>query len=209
MCLNLHVCVLSHFSPVGVFGTLWTKSHQASPSVGFSRQEHWSGLLCLHPGGSSWPRARTPPFLMSLASAARFFTTSTIWKAQCLNLLGAKSIKPCRKMEENISGWRNTCKGPWARMNLAYHERKSQWAWESVERNEIGKNSSWGIWPTCFFFVLFCFVSFLRQKRSTDHTHTTDKNPNCTIHNPFYQNWIKTAKALSKKKVSATYSYVI
>ena len=170
MCLNLRVCVLSHFSPAGVFGTRWTKSRQASLSVGFSRQEHWSGLLCLHPGGSSWPRDRTPLFLMSLASAGRFFATSTTWKVQCLNLLGAKSTKPRRKMEENISDWRNTCKGPWARMNLAYHERKSQWAWESVERNEIGKNSSWGIWPICFFLFVCLFLSWGKREAQTIHT---------------------------------------
>ena len=32
---------------------------QAPLSVGFSRQEHWSGLLCPPPGGSSQTRDRT------------------------------------------------------------------------------------------------------------------------------------------------------
>ena len=30
--------------------TLWTVAHQASLSMGFSRQEYWSGLPCPHPG---------------------------------------------------------------------------------------------------------------------------------------------------------------
>ena len=30
--------------------TLWTVAHQASLSMGFSRQEYWSGLLCLLQG---------------------------------------------------------------------------------------------------------------------------------------------------------------
>ena len=30
--------------------TPWTVAHQAPLSVGFSRQEHWSGLLCPSPG---------------------------------------------------------------------------------------------------------------------------------------------------------------
>ena len=32
---------LSH---VGLFATLWTAAHQAPPSMGFSRQEDWSGV---------------------------------------------------------------------------------------------------------------------------------------------------------------------
>ena len=39
-------CVLSHFSHVRLFATLWTVAHQASLSMGFSRQEYWSGLPC-------------------------------------------------------------------------------------------------------------------------------------------------------------------
>ena len=31
-------------SRVRLFGTLWTVAYQASPSMGFSRQEYWSGL---------------------------------------------------------------------------------------------------------------------------------------------------------------------
>ena len=36
--------VLSHFSHVQLFVTPWTVTHQAPLSMGFSRQEHWSGL---------------------------------------------------------------------------------------------------------------------------------------------------------------------
>ena len=32
------------FSRIQLFGTPWTVAHQAPPSVGFSRQEYWSGL---------------------------------------------------------------------------------------------------------------------------------------------------------------------
>ena len=37
-------CVLSRFIRVWLFVTLWTVASQAPPSMGFSRQEHWSGL---------------------------------------------------------------------------------------------------------------------------------------------------------------------
>ena len=36
--------LLSHFSRVRLCATLQTAAHQAPPSLGFSRQEHWSGL---------------------------------------------------------------------------------------------------------------------------------------------------------------------
>ena len=39
-----HVCVLSHFSHLGCFVTLWTVDQQPPLSMGFSRQEYRSGL---------------------------------------------------------------------------------------------------------------------------------------------------------------------
>ena len=36
--------LLSRFSRVRLSATPWTAAYQASPSLGFSRQEHWSGL---------------------------------------------------------------------------------------------------------------------------------------------------------------------
>ena len=40
----MRVCVLSHFSCVWLFVTPWTIARQAPLSMGFSRQEYWSGL---------------------------------------------------------------------------------------------------------------------------------------------------------------------
>ena len=36
--------LLSHFSCVRLCATPQTAAHQAPPSLGFSRQEHWSGV---------------------------------------------------------------------------------------------------------------------------------------------------------------------
>ena len=36
--------MLSRFSCVRLFATLWTITHQAPLSMGFSRQEYWNGL---------------------------------------------------------------------------------------------------------------------------------------------------------------------
>ena len=43
-------CVLSLFSHVQLFATPWTVACQAPLSMGFSRQEYWSGLPCPPPG---------------------------------------------------------------------------------------------------------------------------------------------------------------
>ena len=40
----LLLLLLSHFSRVRLCVTPWTAAHQAPPSLGFSRQEHWSRL---------------------------------------------------------------------------------------------------------------------------------------------------------------------
>ena len=52
--------------------TPWTVAHQAPLTTRFSRQEHWSGLSCPPPGGSSQPRDRT----QVSRTAGGFFT---IW----------------------------------------------------------------------------------------------------------------------------------
>ena len=36
--------LLSRFSRVRLFATAWTAAYQAPPSMGFSRQEYWSGV---------------------------------------------------------------------------------------------------------------------------------------------------------------------
>ena len=43
-------CMVSHFSHVILFATLWTVVCQAPLSMGFSRQEYWIGLPCPPPG---------------------------------------------------------------------------------------------------------------------------------------------------------------
>ena len=42
--------MLSHLTHVQVFATQWTVTCQAPLSVGFPRQEYWSGLPCPSPG---------------------------------------------------------------------------------------------------------------------------------------------------------------
>ena len=61
--------------------TPWTVAHQAPLSMGFSRQEYWSGLPYSPPEDLPDPGIE-PACLKSLALAGGFFTTSTTWEAQ-------------------------------------------------------------------------------------------------------------------------------
>ena len=86
----VHACVLSHFSRVQLFATLWTIAPQAPLSMGFSRQEYWSGLPFPLPGDLPDPGIELVS-LMSPALAGGFFTTSTKWvKRSFVSLNGAK-----------------------------------------------------------------------------------------------------------------------
>ena len=49
------VCVLSGFSRVQLFATPWTVARQPPLSMGFPRQEYWSGALFPPPGDLSNP----------------------------------------------------------------------------------------------------------------------------------------------------------
>ena len=69
--------VLSHFSRVRFFMTLWTVGCQLPLSMGFSRQEYWSELPCPPPGNLPDPGTERA----SPALAGGFFTTSTMWEA--------------------------------------------------------------------------------------------------------------------------------
>ena len=59
----------------------WTVAYQASPSMGFSRQEYWSGLPFPSPGDlpDSGIEFVSP---VSPALAGEFFTMSTTWEVQ-------------------------------------------------------------------------------------------------------------------------------
>ena len=73
-CVCVHV--LSCFSRVWLFATLWTVVRQAPLSMEFSRQEYWSVFSCPPPG--DLPNPGIEP--VSPALTGRLFTTSTTWE---------------------------------------------------------------------------------------------------------------------------------
>ena len=93
MFLFLSACVLSCFSRVQLFATPRTVAHQATLSMGFSRQEYWRELPFPSPGDLPNPGSNLSLLgdlpdpgiklasLRSPASAGGFFTTSTTQEA--------------------------------------------------------------------------------------------------------------------------------
>ena len=72
--------MLSHFSCALLCAAPWTIACQAPLSVGFSREEHWSGLP-FPPSGDLPNPGIEPMSLTSPALEGRVFTTSTTWEA--------------------------------------------------------------------------------------------------------------------------------
>ena len=103
--------MLRRFSHVQLFATLWIVAHQDPLSMGFSRQEYWSGLPCPPPGDLP-DLGIKPTSLMSPALASRLFTTSTTWEVPFSAILQHK-IKRIKKKflsssEYQLSLWPNS-----------------------------------------------------------------------------------------------------
>ena len=94
------LCVLSRFSRVQLFVTLWTVAHQAPLSLGFSRQEYWNWLPCPPSGVLLDPGFKSKS--LSPALAGGFFTTSATWEALTVDLVTLK-IEDC--LVEIIALW--------------------------------------------------------------------------------------------------------
>ena len=78
-------CAFSCFSLVQLFATPWTVACQAPLSMGFSRQEYWSGChALLH----AFPTQGWNLGLLSPVWAGGFFNTSTAWEAPVLKNWG-------------------------------------------------------------------------------------------------------------------------
>ena len=74
--------MLSHFSHEQLFEILWTVAHQAPLSMGFSRQEYWSGLPFPPPGDllNAWTEHTSLTMHNSPALAGGIFIISATWE---------------------------------------------------------------------------------------------------------------------------------
>ena len=71
--------------------TLWTVACPAPLSMGFSRQEYWSGVP-FPPPGVLLTQGSNPQFL-SPALAGLFFTTGATWKTSGIKLMPEKTLE--------------------------------------------------------------------------------------------------------------------
>ena len=76
--------MLSHFSCVWLFATLWTIATKAPLFMGLSRQEYWSELPCSSPRDLPNPGIELVSLNVSCIGKQIFFTTSTTWEAHLL-----------------------------------------------------------------------------------------------------------------------------
>ena len=77
----------------------WIVAHQAVLSMGFSRQEYWSGLPCPPPGVLPNPGIKPSP-LMSPALAGGLFTISATWEALVMSWYQSLScVQLCDPMD--------------------------------------------------------------------------------------------------------------
>ena len=76
----MHTCMLSRFSCVQFFVSLWTVACQTPLCMGFSRQEYCSGLPFLSPEDLPYPGIKRTS-LASLALAGGFLTTNATREA--------------------------------------------------------------------------------------------------------------------------------
>ena len=85
ICNHYFVCVLRH---IRLFATLWTVAHQVPLSIGFIRQEYWSGLPFPPPGDLPFSGIE-PESPVSPELAGRFFNHWATQEALPLTLVFA------------------------------------------------------------------------------------------------------------------------
>ena len=167
------VCGLSHFSRVWLFVTPWTAAHQAPLSLGFSRQEYWSGLPCPPLRGLPDPGVVLMS-LKSLAFASGFLTSSATWEAPELMRQRLHEDRACwfppspemLSVEEVINKWLGI--NQWANGSaLVWISWVPLWPyWKVLEGST--RRDGFGImapsmWVQCFqpqFFLLLLLLLF-------------------------------------------------
>ena len=100
--------VLSRFSRVQLFATSWTVALQSPLSMGFPRQEYWSGLS-FFPRGSSQPRDRT----WVSCIAGRFFTIWATRQAPTRQASGGQIMKDLEEHNKEFRIDSKRARSPW------------------------------------------------------------------------------------------------
>ena len=94
MCVCVRSVMSNSLQPHGIV------AHQASLSMGFSRQEYWSGLPCPPPGDLPDP-GNEPMYPASPALAGRFFTAEPLGKLINNRNLSPHSSGGCKVQDQD------------------------------------------------------------------------------------------------------------
>ena len=103
-CHCLLQCVkVKSLSRVRPSATPWTTAYQPPPSLGFSRQEYWSGMLLLSPFFSLGPTNLQDSVHLHNSPPASIWWEH--WLGTSINPLPFGIIFPPRRLQEPCSGW--------------------------------------------------------------------------------------------------------
>ena len=153
----------------------WLPSHQTPLSIGFSRQEHWSGLPCPSAVNLPDPRIKSVS-LMFPALADGVFTTSATWKPD----EPPPTLNPLLYTSIQISNWFSgePCVAQSAKMDLSpsFFSPFTHWHWSFVSR---------GCWRDSTEDSYTAPSSRIRERHSKVSSWITKQSHNVTTTN----NW--------------------
>ena len=191
----MHVCVLSCFSHVWLFANLWTVAHQAPLSMGFSRQEHWSGLSCPPPGdlpkpgirplspalaASSLPLAPPGNSLKSIQPSSKHWTL-WFWPRLQLSCHHGCKLHPTHSVNQDHIHALFLCRAdlhpgytPSSKTSVWLPLKVGIWVWTAMERSCLSVTSTrpstyWGQGHVCDTMVIVASTKDLTHSRHSTH----------------------------------------
>ena len=153
-------CVLSRFSHVQFFVTLWIIACQDSLSMGFSRQENWSGLPCPPPG--DFPDPGIEPVTLSSPALAGGFSSAT-WGKPWLSQIYSNR---CNAVSEMFSQYTCLWEGlTWSRK-------------QTIIKNLIitlGEEENLALFHVCNYKLLYLSYYYLHTPEEKQHSQQHTK----------------------------------
>ena len=143
---------LSH---VRLFTTPWTAAYQAPPSMGFSRQEYWSGLPL--------------PSLMTATNPYFFLMVNFVLKKE-KNKDGRKERRKRERKEGRKEGWGEGVGRKSLPVLISREAKRNEGA-----LSKLLENPAWGWWPPSGLEILvthFCFSIHKNSKQYILYTIT-------------------------------------
>ena len=106
----LLLLLLSHFTRVQLCVTPQTSAHQSPPFLGFSRQDHWSGLTFPSPMRESEVVQSCPTLSDPMDCSLPGFSIHGIVQARVLEWGDIAFSKPCAHYSKNSECYSTKCK---------------------------------------------------------------------------------------------------